>query len=280
MQNNFFNQRQVVMNNNKVLYISQEITPYLPATEMAVLGQKIPQGIQESKFEVRTFMPKYGCINERRNQLHEVIRLSGMNLIIDDTDHPLIIKVATLQPARMQIYFIDNDDYFQHHVATDLEIKQYPEENDERIMFYVRGVVETVKKLRWEPSIVHCSGWISALAPIYLKRIYHEDPSFRSAKVAYALFDETFEGTLNERFFEKMKMDGFDAEDLEIINSNNVDYITLNKLAIKYADGIIQASPNVNEELIEYAKSLNKPFMEYPGEENYIDAYAQFYQTL
>lgn len=268
------------MNNNKVLYISQEITPYLPASEMAVLGQKIPQGIQESKFEVRTFMPKYGCINERRNQLHEVIRLSGMNLIIDDTDHPLIIKVATLQPARMQIYFIDNDDYFQHHVATDLEIKQYPEENDERIMFYVRGVVETVKKLRWEPSIVHCSGWISALAPIYLKRIYHEDPSFRSAKVAYALFDETFEGTLNERFFEKMKMDGFEAEDLDIINNGNVDYITLNKLAIKYADGIIQASPNVNEELIEYAKSLNKPFMEYPGEENYIDAYAQFYQTL
>ena len=280
MQNNFFNQRQVVMNNNKVLYISQEITPYLPASEMAVLGQKIPQGIQESKFEVRTFMPKYGCINERRNQLHEVIRLSGMNLIIDDTDHPLIIKVATLQPARMQIYFIDNDDYFQHHVATDLEIKQYPEENDERIMFYVRGVVETVKKLRWEPSIVHCSGWISALAPIYLKRIYHEDPSFRSAKVAYALFDETFEGTLNERFFEKMKMDGFEAEDLDIINNGNVDYITLNKLANKYADGIIQASPNVNEELIEYAKSLNKPFMEYPGEENYIDAYAQFYQTL
>ena len=280
MQNKFFNQRQVVMNNNKVLYISQEITPYLPAAEMAVLGQKIPQGIQESKFEVRTFMPKYGCINERRNQLHEVIRLSGMNLIIDDTDHPLIIKVATLQPARMQIYFIDNDDYFQHHVATDLEIKQYPEENDERIMFYVRGVVETVKKLRWEPSIVHCSGWISALAPIYLKRIYHEDPSFRSAKVAYALFDETFEGTLNERFFEKMKMDGFEAEDLDIINNGNVDYITLNKLAIKYADGIIQASPNVNEELIEFAKSLNKPFMEYPGEENYIDAYAQFYQTL
>ena len=280
MQNKFFNQRQVVMNNNKVLYISQEITPYLPASEMAVLGQKIPQGIQESKFEVRTFMPKYGCINERRNQLHEVIRLSGMNLIIDDTDHPLIIKVATLQPARMQIYFIDNDDYFQHHVATDLEIKQYPEENDERIMFYVRGVVETVKKLRWEPSIVHCSGWISALAPIYFKRIYHEDPSFRSAKVAYALFDETFEGTLNERFFEKMKMDGFEAEDLDIINNGNVDYITLNKLAIKYADGIIQASPNVNEELIEFAKSLNKPFMEYPGEENYIDAYAQFYQTL
>jgi len=268
------------MSNNKVLYISQEITPYLPSSEMAVLGQKIPQGIQESKYEVRTFMPKYGCINERRNQLHEVIRLSGMNLIIDDTDHPLIIKVATLQSARMQIYFIDNEDYFQHHIATDLEIRQSPEDNDERIMFYVRGVVETVKKLRWEPSIVHCSGWISALAPIYLKRIYNEDPSFRSSKVAYALFDETFEGTLNERFFEKMKLDGFHEEDLELINNGPVDYITLNKLAIKYSDGVIQASPSVNEELVNYAKSLGKPFMEYPGEENYIDAYSQFYQSL
>lgn len=268
------------MSNNKVLYISQEITPYLPSSEMAILGQKIPQGIQESKFEVRTFMPKYGCINERRNQLHEVIRLSGMNLIIDDTDHPLIIKVATLQPARMQIYFIDNEDYFQHHVATDLEIRQSPEENDERIMFYVRGVVETVKKLRWEPNVVHCSGWISALAPLYLKKYYHEDPSFRSAKVAYALYNESFEGSLNERFFEKMKMDGFTDEDLELINNNSVDFITLNKLAIKYADGVIQASPEVNTELVEYAKSLGKPFMEYPGSENYIDAYAQFYQSL
>lgn len=268
------------MSNNKVLYISQEITPYLPASEMSILGQKIPQGIQENKYEVRTFMPKYGCINERRNQLHEVIRLSGMNLIIDDTDHPLIIKVATLQSARMQIYFIDNEDYFQHHVATDLEIRQNPEDNDERIMFYVRGVVETVKKLRWEPTIVHCSGWISALAPIYLKKIYNEDPSFRSAKVAYALFDETFDGVLDSRFYEKMKMDGFSEEDLEIINNGAVDYITLNKLAIKYSDGVIQASPSVNKELVDYAKSLGKPFMEYPGEENYIEAYSNFYQLL
>ena len=268
------------MSNNKVLYISQEISPYLPATKMAELGKSIPQGIQDSKFEVRTFMPKYGCINERRNQLHEVIRLSGMNLIIDDTDHPLIIKVATLQPARMQIYFIDNEDYFQHHVATDLEIRQNPEDNDERIMFYVRGVVETVKKLRWVPEVVHCSGWISALAPIYLKKIYNEDPSFSGAKVAYAIFDETFEGTLDERFFEKMKMDGFLEEDLEIINNGPVDYITLNKLAIKYSDGIIQASPSINPELVEYAKSLGKQFMEYPGDENYIDAYAQFYKSL
>lgn len=270
------------MANNKVLYISQEITPYLPKSAMATLGQKLPQGIQEKGSEVRTFMPKYGCINERRNQLHEVIRLSGMNLIIDDTDHPLIIKVATLQPARMQIYFIDNDDYFQHHSGEEkeLEIIKFPQENDERIMFYVRGVVETVKKLRWEPTIVHCSGWISALAPMYLKRIYNEEPAFRSSKVVYAIFNEEFTGTLNERMTEKLKMDGFSDDDIKTIKDTDIDFITLNKLAIDYADAIVQATPEIAPELAEYAKASGKPFLPYPGEENYVDAYAEFYASL
>lgn len=269
-----------LMDKKKVLYVSQEITPYLPSTPMAALGQKLPQGIQSKGFEVRTFMPKYGCINERRNQLHEVIRLSGMNLIIDDTDHPLIIKVATLQPARMQVYFIDNDDYFQRHAVSDLEIRQTPEDNDERVMFFVRGVVETVKKLRWNPAIVHCSGWISALAPMYLKRIYNEDPSFRSAKVVYSLFDDSFEGTLNPRFSEKLLLDQFDKKDIAAISSNPVDYIALNKLAIDYADGVAQASESISPELREYAIASGKPFLDYPGAEDYIDAYAEFYNTL
>lgn len=268
------------MDINKVLYISQEITPYLPENHMSALGQKLPQGIQEKGFEVRTFMPKYGCINERRNQLHEVIRLSGMNLVIDDTDHPLIIKVATLQPARMQIYFIDNDDYFLRHTSTDLEIRQMPEDNDERIMFYVRGVVETVKKLRWVPDVIQCSGWITALAPLYLKRIYHDDPSFSSAKVIYALYDNGFDGMLNERFIEKLNMDGFSDNDIQSIAENHVDCKSLNKLAIDYADGIILSSPTVDMELVEYAKSTGKPFMGYPGDENYVDAYAEFYRSL
>lgn len=275
------------MATNKVLYISQEIAPYLPKTAMSVLGQKLPQGIQEKGAEVRTFMPKYGRINERRNQLHEVIRLSGMNLVIDDTDHPLIIKVATLQPARIQIYFIDNDDYFIHNVNAkdnneekELEIKEFPADNDERIMFYVRGVVETVKKLRWEPSIVHCSGWISALAPLYLKRIYNEDPSFRSAKIVYAIFDEKFEGTLDPRMQEKLKMEQFSDEDIKTLTDAPVDYIALNKLAIDYADAIVQASPEISPELEEYAKASGKPFLPYPGDEDYIDAYNDFYASL
>ncbi len=151
----------------KILYISQEIFPYLPESELANMGRYLPQAVQELGRETRTFMPKFGAINERRNQLHEVIRLSGMNLIIDDTDHPLIIKVASIQAARMQVYFIDNDDYFHRkNTIADDEEEEY-DDNDERTIFFVRGVMETVKKLRWTPDVIHCQGWMTALAPLY-----------------------------------------------------------------------------------------------------------------
>jgi starch synthase len=268
------------MDANKVLYISQEITPYLSSSPLAKLGQELPQYIQEKGFEVRTFMPKYGCINERRNQLHEVIRLSGLNIIIDDTDHPLIIKVATLQAARMQVYFIDNDDYFQRHADAGLEIDTRPADNDERIMFFVRGVVETVKKLRWVPTIVHCQGWVGALAPIYLKRFYHEDPALSDAKIVYSLLDSDFQGTLDSRMVEKLKMEGFTDEDLNSLLGGDVDFVKLNKLAIDFSDAVVQASANVNPELVEYAKASGKTFMDFPGDDNFIDAYAQFYNAL
>lgn len=268
------------MSSQKVLYISQEITPYLPDTEMSILGQKLPHRIQEKGFEVRTFMPKYGCINERRNQLHEVIRLSGMNLIIDDTDHPLIIKVASLQSARMQVYFIDNDDYFQRHLVTDLEINSHPEDNDERTMFFARGVIETVKKLRWEPQLVHCSGWISAMVPLYLKRRYDEDPSFRAAKIVYSVFGNGFEGTLNPRFAEKLTMDELPQTDIARLGNAPVDHNTLNKLAMDYADGIVLASANVDSELAAYARQTGKPLLEYPGEDNLAQSYADFYNQI
>ena len=172
---------------NKVLFISQEISPYLPETPMAVMSRELPQAVQESGLEVRTFMPKYGFINERRNQLHEVIRLSGMNISIDDTDHPLIIKVATLQPVRMQVYFIFNEDYFHKSICKELETVSSPTDNDERSIFFVRGTLETVKKLRWVPEVIHCTGLISALAPLYIKDFYADDPSYQEAKVVFTL---------------------------------------------------------------------------------------------
>lgn len=267
------------MDVKKVLFINQQISPYLPGSFSADLAKGLHQGIQEQGFEVRTFMPKYGCINERRNQLHEVIRLSGMNLIIDDTDHPLIIKVATLQAARMQVYFIYNDDYFQHGAVKELETVTHKEDNDERGIFFVRGSLETVKKLRWIPDMVHCQGWISALAPFYLKQIYNDDPTYTNVKVVYSLFNDAFEGTLDARLVEKMKMDGASADALKNIGDTPLDYIALSKLAIDASDGIIEAEEGVAPELIEYAKATGKPFLAYPGDD-YVQAYADFYQTV
>lgn len=269
------------MDINKVLYISQEITPYLPATQMSELSQKLPQGIQEYGCEVRTFMPKYGSIKERRNQLHEVIRLSGLNIVIDDTDHPLIIKVATLQTSRMQVYFIDNEDYFLRNQSTkELELTLMPDDNDERIMFYARGVVETVKKLRWDPTLIHCSGWVSAMAPLYLKCAYADDPSFANSKIVYSVFDNKFDGTLDKRLKEKLKLDGFSDNDIASLDDNGTDILSLHKLAIDHSDGIIQSSPEIPQEILDYIKASGKPFLPYPGDTDYVEKYAEFYNSL
>lgn len=269
----------LLMEAKKVLFISQEVSPYVPDTSMSVLGRDIPQGVHGKEFEVRIFTPKYGCVNERRNQLHEVIRLSGLNLVIDDNDHPLIIKVATLLPSRMQVYFIDNDDFFHPLPEKGLETALIPEENDERLMFFTTGVIETVKKLRWQPSVIHCSGWVSALAPLYIRRKYADDPTFRSAKIIYALQPESFDGTLDTRFVEKLKMDGFTDEDLALLGEAPVDFATLNRLAIDYADAVMQITDDVDPGLIEYAKSSGKSFIG-PKNEGDKDHYKDFYRSL
>lgn len=264
---------------SKVLYISQEIAPYLPESPLALAGRELPQIAQENGYEVRTFMPKYGAINERRNQLHEVIRLSGMNIVIDDADHPLIIKVATLQPSRMQVYFIDNDDYFHFSPDKSLEIVSSPGDNDERIIFFARGVIETVRKLRWNPAIVHCMGWTSALIPLYLKKIYADDPTFSNSKIIYVVREEGFDQPLNSRFTEKLLMDQFNPDDLKTIADSDVDYMKINKLAIDNSDAIVIGSANVAPELIEYANQTGKPLLQFT-EEGMNEAYAEFFKTL
>ena len=256
---------------NKVLFITQEIIPYVAESEMAIAGRKLPQGIQERGKEIRTFMPKWGNVNERRNQLHEVIRLSGMNLIIDDTDHPLIIKVASIQAARMQVYFIDNDDYFQHRLMErNEEGVEYPD-NDERAIFYARGVLETVKKLRWCPEIIHCQGWISALVPLYIKKAYMEEPSFRDSKVVFSLFENNMSSNLQE---------DIKKGDIEPIVPPTATFKDLCKLAISYSDGVIQQSENVDPELLEYAREKGIPVLEYQPIETFADAINQFYDEI
>lgn len=268
------------MDVNKVLYISQEITPYLAANPLSGFGRALPEGVQGKGTEVRTFMPRYGCINERRHQLHEVIRLSGMNIIIDDTDHPLIIKVATLQPSRMQVYFIDNDDYFLRHATDGLETDTLFDENDERAIFFVRGVLETVRKLRWIPSVIHCIGWISALAPLYLKKVYADDPSFADVKIVYSLYSQPFKGALNEAMGRKIVADEIAADDIPHLDGP-VSLADLHKTAIDYADAVCISSGEIPDELVEYARASGKPLLEYPGEDQgFPAAYKEFYLSL
>lgn len=268
------------MAKDKVLFVSQEIAPYLPDSPASVMGRKLPQDIQGKGFEVRTFMPKYGCINERRNQLHEVIRLSGMNIVIDDSDHPLIIKVATLQPTRIQVYFIDNDDYFMHQPVKELETTIEPELNDERLIFYARGVIETAKKLRWDPKYMQCLGWISALVPLYMRQKYSEELTFNETKVIYTLTNDKFEGTLDPRFVEKLKMADVAADALEVLGDEPVDHFALTKLAMLNADAIVVADVDVPQEYIDFAKSVGVPVLEYPADGDLATAYAEFYKTL
>lgn len=267
------------MKASRVLFISQEIVPFTESSEIAENGRRLPQAIQERGAEIRTFMPKWGGVNERRNQLHEVIRLSGMNLIIDDTDHPLIIKVASLQAARMQVYFIDNDDYFRNHLNTkDAEGVEYSD-NDERTIFFARGVLETVKKSRWYPEIIHCHGWIGALVGLYAKTFYKDEPAFRDSKIVYSLYDDAFSSNFSENYFEKIVVKNMEAVDFSGINVP-VNHTELSKLAIRWADGIILNSENVNPELVEYARSLGKPCLDFQSAEHYVDACEEFYGQL
>ena len=264
---------------NKVLFITQEITPYVSESEMSLVGRNLPQAIQEKGREIRTFMPKWGNINERRNQLHEVIRLSGMNLIIDDTDHPLIIKVASIQSARMQVYFIDNDDYFQNRLQVVDENGVEYEDNDARAIFYARGVLETVKKLRWCPDLIHCHGWMTALAPLYIKKAYKDEPSFRDAKVVFSLYDNDFKEPFHPDFASKLLLKGISKKDVADLKEP-VDYTALCKLAVDYSDGVIQQSEHVNEEVIAYARQIGKPVLGYQSPEIFADACNDFYDQV
>ena len=268
------------MASRKILYVCQEIMPYLPETELSTLSRRLVQAMQERGNEIRTFMPRYGCINERRNQLHEVIRLSGMNLIIDDNDHQLIIKVASIPSARIQIYFIDNDDFFSRKaIITDAEGNEF-EDNDERAIFFARGVLETVKKLNWSPDVVHCMGWMSAVVPIYLKKVFNDDPLFRDVKVVVSLCDDRFEQPFNEGFAQKVANEG--VKDEKLADLALPSYENLYRFVIDYADGIVVASESANPTLVEYARQSGKPVMEFEKKEEaeMFDNYNRFYEEL
>jgi len=268
------------MKKSRVLFVSQDITPYLDETQIGKISRKLPQGIQERGKEIRTFMPKYGSINERRHQLHEVIRLSGMNLVINDVDHPLIIKVASIPSARMQVYFIDNEEFFGRKATlTDKTSGKQFDDNDERAMFFVRGVAETVKKLGWQPDIIHCHGWFTSLMPLYIKKYYAEDPIFADSKIIVSLYDDAYPKTLNKKFLEKLAFDGFNKKDIKHITEES-SHLNMIKQSIELADGIIQASETMSPEIEKFVKKSGKQFLPFKNDLEYVDSFNEFYDMI
>lgn len=265
----------------RVLFVNSEIFPYLPESDISKIGRFLPQGIQERKREIRSFMPRYGCINERKNQLHEVIRLSGMNIVINDVDRPLVIKVASISAARMQVYFIDNEDYFHRKfVYTDAE-GEFFKDNGERAIFFARGVLETVKKLRWTPDVIHCQGWISHILPLYLKKAYIDDPIFSNSKIVLSLYNDT-PGEFPEEFKDKIPFAGVTEDDIKVFESSTGT--NLAKLAAEYSDGVILGSGDVEQGLVDFCKDKGLPVLPYNAEavENgsYIEDYNSFYDQI
>ncbi len=266
------------MEKKRILFISQEIMPYLPETEVSRISRELPQGIQEKGKEIRVFMPKFGLINERRNQLHEVIRLSGMNLIINDTDHPLIIKVASIQAAKMQVYFIDNDEYFQRKAVLTDENDEEFSDNDERAVFFARGVIETIKKLRWAPDIIHCHGWLSSLVPIYIKKSYQNDPLFQDTKIIYSIYNNAFKKPLNADYIEKAMHQNIDLSDMELLKEPNFNNVQ--KHAIQFSDAVIFACSDTDSEILKFVEDKKMPKLDYLSGDSIVDAYSDFYDQI
>ena len=263
------------MKDKRILYVSSEVVPYLPENEISSMSFETPRMVNQQGGQIRIFMPRYGNINERRHQLHEVIRLSGINLVINDLDMPLIIKVASIPKERIQVYFIDNDEYFKRKATlTDEDGKLFPD-NDERAIFFAKGVIETVKKLNWSPDIIHVHGWLAALLPLYLKQFYKDEPLFNESKIVTSVYNQSFENTLNKDLINKVAFDNIAKEALKTLEEPT--YNNLMKVAIDNSDALIIGSQEIPTELKEYLEKVDKPVLDYKEKDEFAEAYTNFY---
>ncbi|TXE13162.1 glycogen synthase [Seonamhaeicola algicola] len=265
------------MKDKRILYVSSEVVPYLPETEISSMSFEAPRLVNQQGGQIRIFMPRYGNINERRHQLHEVIRLSGINLVINDLDMPLIIKVASIPKERIQVYFIDNDEYFKRKATLTDEDGALFSDNDERAIFFAKGVIETVKKLNWSPDVIHVHGWLASLLPVYLKEYYKDEPLFSESKIVTSVYNQSFNNTLNKDMLNKIKFDNINEDAVKVLDEPS--YNNLMKVAIDYSDALIIGSENIPEELQNYLETANKPILEYKNKDEFGEAYTTFFNN-
>ncbi len=265
------------MKDKRILYVSSEVVPYLPETEISSMSFEAPRMVNKQGGQIRIFMPRFGNINERRHQLHEVIRLSGINLVINDLDMPLIIKVASIPKERIQVYFIDNEEYFKRKATLTDEDGKLFSDNDERAIFFAKGVIETVKKLNWAPDIIHVNGWLASLLPLYLKEYYKTEPLFTESKIVTSIYNQNFEGTLDKSMMKKVSFDGLDPEVIKPLDEPN--YINLMKIAIDNSDAVIKGSKDLPDELNTYIDDSDIPSLDYFSLEEFAEPYTEFYKN-
>ena len=265
------------MKGKKILFISSEVIPYMPQTELSSMTYNLPKLVNNNQGQTRIFIPKYGVINERRHQLHEVIRLSGINLIINDMDMPLIIKVASIPKERMQVYFIDSEDYFKGRNIFFNDKGDLYEDNDERAIFYAKGVIETIKKLNWAPNLVHVHGWISSLIPLYINHYYKDDPIFNNTKTIVSIYDNRLKGNLDKNFLKKIEFD--DIVDKNLQSLKKPTYEELYKVSISQADGVIFTSGSSKDKFKDFVRK-DASIMECTSNEDYENKYLQFYNSF
>lgn len=265
------------MEDKRILYVSSEVVPYLAENEVSLMSYDVPKMINDQGGQIRIFMPRYGNINERRHQLHEVIRLSGMNLVVNDMDMPLIIKVASIPKERIQVYFIDNDEYFKRKATfTDEEGVLYPD-NDERAIFFAKGVVETVKKLNWVPDIIHVHGWMAAMLPVYMKHFYKNEALFADTKIVTSVYSQSFDGTLDKEMLKKVIFDNVPEEAVSDLAEPSFENIM--RTSIMHSDAVIIASEEVSSSLTKFIETSNKPFLPFVPKEKFAELYTNFYKT-
>ncbi|MTI31533.1 glycogen/starch synthase [Xanthovirga aplysinae] len=268
------------MSKLRILYVASEINPFLQTSEVADFVRKLPQAMQERGMEIRILVPRFGLINERKNRLHEVVRLSGINIAVGEEEKPLIIKVASIPNAKLQVYFIDNEDYFHRKSVFFDKENNFHQDNDERAIFFCKGAIETVKKLGWAPDIVHCNDWMTSLVPMYLKTTYKNDPLFKNTKSVFTVYDNVFTHKFGDDLIDKVKM--LDIEDGMLDHLKTADFGGFVKVGVEYADAVIKAEE-------EFSESLNNLFNDFPKEkrietiekdENFLDSYYNLYNEL